>query len=441
MDELTTGSRVVLTQSNRTATVESFIGEGSQGAVYLVRIDSTGERMALKWYFPALSKERQKEAIAELIERGTPDFRFLWPVELAELPSQVSPNPPVAGRSFGYVMPLRDDSSIGLAALLKGKVDVSFSIVCTLGMELADTFLSLHNEGLCYRDISFGNVFFDPTTGRPLICDTDNVGVDGASQSSVLGTRRFMAPEIVRREAAPSTATDLYSLAVLLFYVLMVAHPLVGRRELEFPIWDDHAESVLFGHEPCFIFDPDNDANAPIPDTQASVMTYWGLYPPEIRKLFTQAFTSGLSDPLGGRVRESVWRAALSRVRDLIMRCPACGRENFWEEGAGGTCWSCDRRLPTPVRLLVDGRPLVLDVNTVLTRHHLHRDYDFSVVAGRVVAHPTQPGRWGLRNETSATWSVVLPDGEEMSAGPGQSGGLRPGTTKTAGNTPVVNEA
>jgi len=40
-------------------------------------------------------------------------------------------------------------------------------------------------------------------------------GIDGASPSYVLGTRRFMAPEIVRREASPSTATDLYSLSVL----------------------------------------------------------------------------------------------------------------------------------------------------------------------------------------------------------------------------------
>ncbi len=45
-----------------------------------------------------------------------------------------------------------------------GKVDIPFSVATTLCMELAQSFLRLHSEGLCYRDISFGNVFFDPST-------------------------------------------------------------------------------------------------------------------------------------------------------------------------------------------------------------------------------------------------------------------------------------
>lgn len=427
MSDLAAGSEVHLPQTRRVATVRRFIGEGSQGAVYDVVTEPTGEHHALKWYFPSLGNERQRRAIDELIERGSPDHRFLWPTEIALVPG--SP-------SFGYLMPLRDQASVGLADLLTGKVDVPFSTICTLGMELSDTFLSLHNEGLCYRDISFGNVFFDPRTGRPLICDNDNVGVDGASPSAVLGTRRFMAPEIVRRESAPSTATDLYSLAVLLFYLLMVGHPLVGRRELEFDVWDEGAESVLFGREPRFVFDPDDDSNAPVPELHASVLSNWALYPDHIRQLFTQAFTVGLTDPHNGRVRESIWRSALSRLRDLVMRCPACSKESFWK-GPGQTprCWSCERSLGDPVRLVIDGRPLVLDKDTTIHRHHLHLDYDFATVVGRVIPHPTRPDRWGLCNESPTPWNVVLPNGERTVAEPGRSVGLLPGTVVELGRS------
>jgi serine/threonine protein kinase len=52
----------------------------------------------------------------------------------------------------------------------------------------------------------------------------------------VLGTPRFMAPEVVRREAAPSDQTDRYSLAVLLFYLLMGGHPLDGATRGEDPL-------------------------------------------------------------------------------------------------------------------------------------------------------------------------------------------------------------
>jgi serine/threonine protein kinase len=50
-----------------------------------------------------------------------------------------------------------------------------------------------------------------------LIADNDNVSVDGAGVLGVLGTPRFMAPEIVRGETVPSTQTDLFSLSVLIF--------------------------------------------------------------------------------------------------------------------------------------------------------------------------------------------------------------------------------
>jgi DNA-binding helix-hairpin-helix protein with protein kinase domain len=414
------GSLIDLPSTRRRAQVVRFIGEGSQGAVYEVAVGASQQHQALKWYFSSSTHAGQRAAIEGLIERGAPDARFLWPTEIATLPGS---------NAFGYVMPLRDRMSVGLSDLLTGRVDAPFSLVCTLGMELADSFLALHNQGLCYRDISFGNVFFNTRTGRPLICDNDNVGIDGASPSAVLGTRRFMAPEIVRREAAPSIATDLYSLAVLLFYLLMVGHPLVGRRELDYRVWDQRAESELFGREPLFVFDPHDTSNAPVPELHGSVLSNWGLYPEQIHRLFVQAFTVGLTDPVNGRVRESVWRSALSQLRDVVMRCPACAKESFWRADVRGSrCWSCDRVLPDPVRLIVDGRSLVLNSGTTVYGHHVRRDYDFATVVARIIVHPERPNRWGLRNESLESWEVVLPSGERIVAEPGRTVGLLPGT-------------
>lgn len=417
---LQAGATFWLPASGRHCTVVRFLGEGSQGSVHEVAVGDTNARMALKWYFPGVIAEMQRTAISELVDRGAPDSRFLWPSEVVVIPGV---------DAFGYLMPLRPHDYVSLADLLMGRVDVPFSVVCVLGMELADSFLALHSQGLCYRDISFGNVFLHRSTGRPLICDTDNVGIDGGSTSVVLGTRRFMAPEIVRREAVPSTATDLYSLAVLLFYVLMVGHPLVGRREVEFQPWDDHAESVLFGREPLFIFDPDNPANAPLPELHDSVLTNWALYPEHIRRLFVTAFTAGLVDPINGRVRESVWRAALARARDLIVRCPTCRKENFWTPGQVVACWNCGNAIPTPMRFEINGNALVINGDTVLCRHHVAFDYDFLTVVGRVAQHPDHADRWGLRNESDRVWTVRLRSGDVAEVSPGRSVALQPGTS------------
>ena len=423
---LAKNSRVVLPRQGSAWRIGPVLGEGGQGAVYeLWPEEADGRPLALKWYRPESAHPAQRAALARLTARPAPSPAFLWPLELVD----------GDGGAFGYVMPLRPPGFRPLADLLAGRVDVSFSTVARLCMGLADAFLQLHSQGLCYRDISLGNVFFDPATGSPLICDNDNVGVDGEQTARVLGTARFMAPEIVRGEAQPSTATDLYSLAVLIFYVLMVHHPLQGRHELEFPCLDHEAEHELYGTRPVFVFDPVVDSNAPDPLAHPAVLRYWPLYPPYIRREFTRAFTVGLTDP-SARVREGVWRSRLSRLLDGVVVC-ACGRENFTDDGRPDVCWSCARSIPEPVRLELADRVLVLNAGTRLTRHHLVRDYDYSAVLGQVAAHPSQPGLWGLRNDSTRDWQVQLPDGSPApDVPPGRSVGLVPGAIIDFG--PVV---
>jgi serine/threonine protein kinase len=425
---ITTGSQLLLPGSLRPLTVRRFIGEGSQGAVF--EADDGVQPLALKWYFPHTGTAHQRGAIAELIERGTPSRRFLWPQQLVDARGEPG---------FGYTMPLRPDRYAGLVDLLTGKVDAPFSTICRLCIDLADSFLQLHSQGLCYRDISFGNVFFHPVSGVPLICDNDNVGIDGRGPVAVLGTRRFMAPEIVRREASPSSQTDLYSLAVVLFYVLMMGHPLVGRRELDIPCWDEQAESLLFGQRPLFVFDPEDASNAPVPELHDALLRLWELYPLFVRDLFTQAFTIGLHDPVNGRVRESVWRSALARLRDRIVRCVTCDKENFAPAAdTAATCWSCSAPVSVELWAHLPGRAVALGNGSMLFGHHLRHDYDYDTVVAEVTRHPSRPDLLGLTNRTESEWNADLPGGERRGVPPGRSVRLAPETVVAIGGTKLA---
>jgi serine/threonine protein kinase len=418
------GHTIRMERAGAILAVEKRIGEGGQGVVHAARLN--GAPFAVKWFRPGPGNEEMRKSITALIQRGRPPHpAFVWPIDLV-----VSDRLP----GFGYVMPLLEPRFVSLAQLLNQEMQPSFRVITTLGRELVDAFAALHSAGLCYRDISFGNLRVDPDAREAAIIDVDNVGVDG-DIAQVKGTGPFMAPEILRDEALPSTVTDLHSLAVLLFYLLMHGHPLLGIKADAAYNWDHgggHSETDLlvrnFGREPVFIFDPDDASNRPVAGDR--VLTWWAIYPLQCRQVFTQAFTAGLHDAsLGGRVTEGTWRRALLALHDCVYSCPGCGAALFHDPelfDRGQSCWHCGALLPVPPRLKLPGSLLVLSEGAVVTSHHLNRDRDHRTACAVVEPHPGRPGRVVLRNLTDRIWTVV-PDGEELKrVAPSQRLGVRP---------------
>jgi serine/threonine protein kinase len=408
------GSSVQLLHAHTAGTVARLVGEGAQGRVFAIVIETAdGPReYALKWYREGFATSAQRWNLESLVERGTPGVNFLWPIDLVESPGEPS---------FGYLMQLRPTSYVPIADLLNGRIDPPVTVLADLGRSIAESFLLLHGAGLCYRDINLGNVFFEPSTGQALVCDLDNVGIDGQGKAEIAGSPFFSAPEVVRGEVFPSIATDRFSLAVLLFLLLMLHHPLEGGRAMRFAVLDDQAERELFGTSPVFVFDPDDDSNRPVAGIHDNALLFWPRFPPFLRRLFTVSFTTGLADA-GARVTEGEWRRAMRRLRDATLTCPSCEADVFFDEERGrADCWSCGTVIPLPARLEVDGGSSVfLTPGAVVTSHHVERAFDFTAV-GDVIPHPTDASILGLRNLTSADWQVRLGDTEATTIPPGRS--------------------
>ncbi|HUB66368.1 MAG TPA: hypothetical protein VL981_02645 [Candidatus Methylacidiphilales bacterium] len=430
-----TGQSIWLEMAGERCELGEMIGSGGQGQVY--RVSMHGQNYALKWYFSQHATTEQRAAIERLVHKGAPNDRFLWPMDVALC--QGVP-------SFGYLMRLRDSRFRGMADLMNRAVDPTFRTLTTAALELADSFLQLHSRGLCYSDISFGNIFLDPGTGEISICDNDNVAVEGESVSGVLGTPRFMAPEVVRDETTPNINTDLYSLSVILFYMLMVHHPLEGRHEIGFNCLDLEAMKRLYGTDALFIFDPQNQSNRPVPGLHDNALTFWNFYPGYLCDIFTRAFTDGLRDP-GARVRESEWRTVLTRMRDQIFYCNHCGAENFLaDEGdlpgpaPEQECWACHKIMSPPLRLRLGHHVVILNQNTVLYPHHIdaNRRNDYSQAVAEMAPHPKRPDVWGLKNISTQTWVSYPSVGQPMDVPPGRSVSLVSGLRLRFGNTEGV---
>lgn len=431
---LNSGEKVKMLPTELTYEVEAFLGGGGQGEVYRARLaegHGSGARVALKWFFPHYLRRDPdlRTRLERAVETGPPSDRFLWPQELVQTANRPG---------FGYVMPLREDRFVGITDLVTRRAEPTFRALVTAGFELAHNYRQLHAKGFCYRDISFGNVFFDPESGEVRICDNDNVSVDDGKGGVIGGTARFMAPEIVRGEAGPSTETDLFSLAVLLFYMLVNHHPLEGAKEAQIRCFDLPAMTRLYGTEPLFIFDPDDPSNRPVPGNNDNALTLWPLYPRFVQELFLLTFTQGLHDP-DERARESQWSSELIRLRDSIFYCQSCSAQNFYDPDLLGNndsnvrvCWACSspHRLPPRMRIGQD-EVIMLNHDSLLYPHHLDekRRYEVDEPIAEVTQHPQNPQIWGLRNLSEQRWTSQDSDGEVNHVEPGKtvtlSSGLR----------------
>jgi DNA-binding helix-hairpin-helix protein with protein kinase domain len=412
---LEAGESLTAVSSQMACTVGQLLGSGGQGEVYEGTL--SGQPVAVKWYLDESATTEQWESLTTLVDQGSPAAGFLWPMDL--LLSDGKPG-------FGYVMPLREPRFSGMNDLLMRRVQPSPKTIATVGVHLAHKFLQLHAKGLCYRDISQNNVFFDPANGDILICDNDNVAVDGKAMG-IIGTARFMAPEVALGKILPTTQTDLYSLAVLLFYVLFNHHPLDGAKSEQIHCLDLPAMLRLYAREPVFIFDPADHSNEPVPGEHDNVILFWGLYPEFIRALFTRAFTDGIRETTK-RVRETEWREAMARLRDSVLYCSSCAEQSFYDShrmGAKqgpGTCWNCGRTLVLPPRLRIGRNVIMLNYDSQLYAHHLNPDaaIDFSAPVAEVTRHPANPNVWGLKNMSDEKWSVTGSDGNLKDIPPGR---------------------
>lgn len=416
MDGQLKNGSIVVSQSGNKYTVQKLLGAGGQGEVYAVTLGS--QTYALKWYFKHTATIMQKNILENLISKGKPDSSFLWPMDLI---SQ-------SDGSLGYIMELRPPEFKSIVDLMKRKAEPNFYNLCKVAFNLTKGYQKLHGMGYSYRDISFGNLFFNPDNGEVLICDNDNVSINGKDDSSVYGTPRFMAPEIVVGKAKPSRNTDLFSLAVLLFYIFMLNHPLEGKLEANIKCMDIFAMNQLFGTNPVFIFDPDDKSNRPLRGYQDNAIIYWDLYPQHLKDLFTQAFTIGLKSP-ARRVTENKWLETFANMMSEIIICPNCGAEIFLDEnkenlGVAHTCWNCQSSVSVPASIVIGKNRVVINKDTKLYQHHINLNGDMDTVIGSISINPNNPNLWGIRNDGTDNWTYIKADGMQVPVAPGKSAAI-----------------
>lgn len=429
MKEFQKGQRIKTVSGGELEVIQK-LGEGGQGVVY--KVNYNGKPLALKWYFGNKLNNADKfyRNIQNNIKQGTPTGAFLWPLEITEY----------FEGSFGYLMELRPPEYKDFSLFLLAKVHfANIEALINTALCITNGFRELHNRGYSYQDLNDGNFFVNPKTGDVLICDNDNVAPYGENLG-IAGKCRYMAPEVVMGQKRPDSHTDRFSLAVVLYMLLFLNHPLEGKRTM-CPCLTEELERKFYGSDPVFVWDPANDANRPVRGVHTNEIKLWPLYPGFVRKTFEKAFSHEVmvGNDTTHRVIEKEWQEVFTTLRDLTIKC-SCGSETFIDPSQQSCrCINCGKSIERPPILKVKKYHAALAPGKKLYACHVQYDSDdFKEAKGEVISSRNNPSLLGLRNDSNNTWEAILPNGSSKGYPNGQVIKLGKGIKINFGNGNVA---
>lgn len=417
------------------------LAAGSEGEVFATE----DGRSVVKLYFkPSTDREQTLKDIvgAFNITRDNPvaERLFCWPDAIVSQPSLGLRMPKAPGDSRPLIDFLlrRARSRIPLGD--RGTWQGMFAIA----RKLAYAVDRMHMRGLCHSDLSWSNVLVNPVRGSVTLIDCDGLVVPSRVPPQVLGTPLFMAPEVVADGATPSVRTDLHSLAVLIYMMLLGRHPLSGpkRHHVE-PEEDDR---LAFGKEALYIEHPTDLSNRP-----RNLEITSCCLGPKLEELFRRAFVTGLHSP-SNRPTAGEWERALSRTFDRIVPCAnrSC-EQSFYvvAKDVSLRCPWCGFRRP-PVRSLPilhlmapaggkgkyrsdDGYLVVGWPDKKLYVHHVHPNHPMDAQAVAQLRYDHQTGSWSLLNLAAMGLASLSPDGSRSPVSVGESLELKNGSNVLLG--------
>jgi tRNA A-37 threonylcarbamoyl transferase component Bud32 len=198
--------------------IESILGKGAMGVVFLARDPQLGRQVALKTY--ALPEGIDDEVVREFEERL---LREAHAAAALSHPNIVTVHD--AGidedRRFPYIV-MEYVPGRSLKEFLDGRHRMAPDLVLRFGEALASALDAAHRAGIVHRDIKPANILVRDSDGLVKVTD---FGVARLSESdltrtgTLVGSPAYMAPEQIRGGVVDARS-DLFSLALVLYEAL-----------------------------------------------------------------------------------------------------------------------------------------------------------------------------------------------------------------------------
>ena len=210
--------------------IESVLGRGAMGVLYVARQRSPERRVALKLIAPAFADDEvfRERFLREATAAAAIEHPNILPVY-------------AAGESNGILfMATRLVDGADLREILRESPQLHLDRVVRIVRQIGRALDAAHARGLVHRDVKPGNVLIthQPHAEDADICYLADFGVSTWTASSaasitltgqMVGTANYVAPEQIEGGSVDGRA-DLYSLGCVLYECLTGRPPFSGRQ-------------------------------------------------------------------------------------------------------------------------------------------------------------------------------------------------------------------
>lgn len=319
--------------AGREYTILKKIGEGAQGIIY----ESTDGFIIKINYTTRVERKDLVTRYKWIINKKIPkETRIVTPIAILQEPYAGYIMIKVKGHIAldNYITPSKKVSLPEWYNYITGGLKKRLEI----GALLAKSLRNLHIFGLTYCDLSPSNILVAQKQNSIVLIDPDNLTSTGTFTTSILGTPRYIAPELFKGMNQPNSLSDTYSYAVILFEMLRLGHPMLGDKVLDGGPEDE--EEALKGNG-VYINHPNDESN----HNSRLTMTE-GLLTDELKELFKLVFVDGLHSYIK-RPTLNEFRDACLRAKDLLINCtnPDCNAMFYYEENEEPECpWCCKKQ-------------------------------------------------------------------------------------------------
>jgi serine/threonine protein kinase len=299
----------ITAKSGNTFILTEIVGSGAQGVIYKEK----SEKYMVKFYYPHNEPQLDKDIMDKLsfVKNVKKPKNFVEIRDLIDFP--------YTGYVMDRVIDHKPINSYLIYDRTKNFADWYHSghglrERLYIGYIIAKAFNALHEDNLSYCDISGNNILvkYSNNTISVRMIDIDNIYIAGRGTSAVLGTPRYIAPEVISRVRNPDVFSDNYSLAVILFELLRIGHPYVSE-EVEDGTPED--EEAAFAGEKDYV--SANEKNM-LPEEAA--------FTEKLKELFRRCFITGKENRME-RPSAKEFEFAMLDACNKVIKCPSCG---YW---------------------------------------------------------------------------------------------------------------